>query len=150
MLLYPRTLPTLLKIWRDLEDHGRVSFQQRCDYFYHTLSNRPHPGSAESSRLYTAAFLSLWICCFVVMGGGPYIRPGVLVMASWMALGRRFALTQPALCSLVLFKIDLDNLRRIGPIDYLIGWMGVYMPTTFHGRVCRYLSAPTLQCSQLC
>jgi hypothetical protein len=49
MLSYPRTLPTLLKIWRELEDHGRVSFQQWCDYFYHTLSNHPHPGNIESS-----------------------------------------------------------------------------------------------------
>jgi hypothetical protein len=148
MLSYPQTLPTLLKIWRELEDHGRVSFQQWCDYFYHTLSNRPHPGNIESSRLYTAAFLSLWICCFIVVGGGPYIRPGVLVMASWMALGRRFALAQPALCSLYYSlrlistePINLDNLRRIGPIHYLIGWMGVYMPATFSGRM-RYVGIP--------
>ena len=99
-LLYPGTLLCLLKVWLSLEDHGKVSFQKWCDHFYNHPRGPLHSDAGECSRIYTAAFLALWICFFAIVGGGPYIRPSVLVMASWMTLGRRFALAQPALCSL--------------------------------------------------
>ena len=131
MLLYPKTLLHLYRAWRKLEDKGKVTFQKWCDYFHCTPGNLLGFDSSEFSNIYTAAFLTLWICCFAIVGGGPYTRPGVLVTASWMTLGRQFALAQPALCSLYYSlrlistkPINPASLRRVWPIHYLIGWIG--------------------------
>ncbi|KAG2549607.1 hypothetical protein PVAP13_9KG230852 [Panicum virgatum] len=142
LLLYPKSSSLLMKIWNQLAENGKVSFQGWCDYFYHS------PDHHEPADLYVAAFLALWICCFVVVGGGPYIRPSVLVMASWMALGRRYALAQPALCSFCysLRLISMGVVRptspkRLWPLHYLVGWMGVYLPNIL-GRKMRNLRLP--------
>jgi hypothetical protein len=48
--------------------------------------------SFHERHIFVVAFIALWLCCFVVVGGGPHIRHGVLVMAAWMSLGH---LTSP-------------------------------------------------------
>ena len=136
MLLYPKTLLPLYRAWLKLEDRGKVTFQKWCNYFHCTPGNLSGFDSSEFSNIYTAAFLTLWICCFEIIGGGPYIRPGVLVTASWMTLGRQFALAQPALCSLYYSlrlistkPINPASLRKLWPVHYLIGWTGDRMVT---------------------
>mgnify|MGYP000934478020 CR=1 FL=1 len=57
--------------------------------------------------MYVAAFTAHWLCSYVVVGGGPYIRPGVLLMASWIVSGRNISLAHSALCALYY------SLRRI-------------------------------------
>lgn len=142
MLLYPKTLLPLHKAWRKLEHGGKVTFQQWCDHFHYTPENFSGLDSNESSNIYTAAFLALWICCFAIVGGGPYIRPGVLVIASWITVGRRFALAQPSLCSLYyslrLISTKLVNptsLRRLWPVHYLIGWIGDHIPAVLDEKM---------------
>jgi len=159
MLLYPKTLLPLYRAWRKLEDRGKVTFQKWCDYFHCTPGNLLGFDSSEFSNIYTAAFLTLWICCFAIVGGGPYTRPGVLVTASWMTLGRQFALAQPALCSLYYSlrlistkPINPASLRKLWPVHYLIGWIGDHIPAVFGNRmkhvnipVCPYPSVrPTM------
>ncbi|XP_062205400.1 uncharacterized protein LOC133907382 [Phragmites australis] len=139
LLLYTKCLSHLLTIWADLAaGSNKVSFQQWCDYFHNGLGGPFHPNNSESSRLYTAAFLALWLCGFVVIGGGSCIRPDTLVMASWMALGRWFALAQSALCSLY-YSLRLMSTHPAGPsymkrawhVQYVIGWMGAYLKGIF-------------------
>jgi hypothetical protein len=129
-------------VWRDLEVGGEVSFQEWCDYFHNAPGSSPSFDDIESSLTYKAAFLALWLCCFVVVGGGPWIRPGVLVMASWMAMGRRYALAQPALCSLYysLRLISTDpvgpsHIKRCWPVHYIIGWMNAYIRNIFGDKM---------------
>lgn len=121
---------------------GEVSFQEWCDYFHNAPGSSPSFDDIESSLTYKAAFLALWLCCFVVVGGGPWIRPGVLVMASWMAMGRRYALAQPALCSLYysLRLISTDpvgpsHIKRCWPVHYIIGWMNAYIRNIFGDKM---------------
>ncbi|KAL6654731.1 hypothetical protein ACP70R_008196 [Stipagrostis hirtigluma subsp. patula] len=149
MLSYPKTLSTLLKTWESLRDGDRVSFEVWCNHFYNSPDILSQSSDGEASRLYTAAFLALWLCGFVVIGGGPYIRPSVLVVASWMAVGRRFALAQPALCSLYhsLRLISTDpvgpgSVHRAWPVHFVVSWMGVYMKKVF-GEKARRVHIPT-------
>jgi len=148
MLLYPKTLLPLDRAWRKLKNGGRVTFLQWCDYFHCIIGNLSGFDSSEASPIYTAAFLTLWICCFAIVGGGPYIRPGVLVTVSWMTLGRQFALAQPALCSLYYSlrlistkAINPGSLRRLWPVHYLIGWIGDHIPTVF-GNKMQHINIP--------
>ena len=79
--------------------------------------------------------------------------------ASWMTLGRQFALAQPALCSLYYSlrlistkPINPASLRKLWPVHYLIGWIGDHIPAVFGNRmkhvnipVCPYPSVrPTM------
>ena len=96
----------------------------------------------EDERIYTAAFIAIWLCQFVVVGGGPYVRPGVLVMASWIVLGRRISLGPPALCSLYYslrlistHPIGPSFTHRIWPVHFIAGWMGLYFKKPFGNRI---------------
>lgn len=66
LLSYPSILSRLLNVWRDLEVGGEVSFQEWCDYFHNAPGDSPSFDDIESSLTYKAAFLALWLCCFVV------------------------------------------------------------------------------------
>ena len=83
-----------------LQVGDEVSLQEWCDHFHNRPENFTCSIDPESSLTYQAAFLATWLCCFVIIGGGPRIRRGTLVMASWMAMGRRYTLAQPPLRSL--------------------------------------------------
>lgn len=142
LLCYPKCLSHLLRVWDELEGGGEVSFQEWCDYFHNTPRNAPRPDDIESSITYKAAFLALWLCSFVIVGGGPRIRPGVLVMSSWMAMGRRYALAQPALSSLYYSlrlistnPVGPSYIKRCWPVHYVIGWMGVYLRNIFGDKM---------------
>jgi hypothetical protein len=106
--------------------------------------------------IYKAAFIAIWLCGFVIIGEGPQICLGMLVMASWIALGRRFALAQPALCSLYysLRLISTDPfgrsyMKRPWPVHYVIGWMGVYLKHTSVNKATKpcipYYDHPTMK-----
>ena len=82
---------------------GHVTFQVWCDYFHNRRDHSVPFASLREVRLYVAAYIAVWLCYFVVIGGGAYVRAGVLVMASWIALGRRISLAPPALCSIYFF-----------------------------------------------
>jgi hypothetical protein len=144
LLLFPNFYLSLLTIWEDLSSKSEgqlVSFQDWCDYFH---NHRPKPltfASLRESRLYLAAFIAVWLCSFVVVGGGPYIRPGVLVMASWIAIGRKISLAPPALSSLY-FSLRCMSMHPVGPtyskapwpVHYVIGWMHLYLKKTFGAK----------------
>lgn len=142
LLLYPKFLSRLLDIWNHLAINNNVGFKDWCDFFH----NRKHDcfiiDSQEDERIYTAAFIALWLCQFVVVGGGPYVRPGVLVMASWIVLGRRISLGPPALCSLYYslrlistHPVGPSFAHRIWPVHFIAGWMGVYLKSPFGNRM---------------
>ena len=154
MLLYPKCLSQLLEVWDELQVGGEVSLQEWCDCFHNGPRGLSHSDDMELSLIYKAAFIAIWLCGFAIIGGGPRIRRGVLVMASWIALGRRFALAQPALCSLYysLRLISTDPvgpsyMKRPWPVHYLIGWMGVYLKHAFVNKVTKpripYYDHPT-------
>lgn len=137
LLLYPSCLYQLLDIWADLQVGGEVSLQEWCDHFHNTPGGPP-PADDKFSLVYKAAFIALWLCTYVIVAGGPRVRPGVLVMASWIAIGRRYALAQPALCSLYYslrlictHSVGPSSLKRPWPVHYVIGWMGVYIKFIF-------------------
>ena len=142
LLCYPKCLSQLLRVWDKLQVGGEVSFQEWCDHFHNTPRGPPNSDDADASLTYKAAFLALWLCSFVVVGGGSLIRPGVFVMASWMAMGRRYALAQPALCSLY-YSLRLISTNPVGPsylnrswsVHYIIGWMGAYFKNIFGDRM---------------
>jgi len=97
LLLYPDSLSVLLGVWDKLAIDGEVKFQAWCDYFYNRHQGLITLSSIHEEHIFVAAFLALWLCCFVVVGSGPHIWRGVLVMAAWMSLGWHFSLAPPAL-----------------------------------------------------
>jgi hypothetical protein len=142
MPMYPNCLSHLLDTWDELQVGGEVSFQEWCDHFHNRCGGPPPSNDNDSSHVYKAAFLALWLCCFVVVGGGTRIRPGVLVTASWMAMGRKYALAQPALCSLY-YSLRLICTNPVGPsymkkswsVHYIISWMGAYLKSIFGSKM---------------
>jgi hypothetical protein len=141
-LLYPKFLSRLLNIWTKLAIGNQVGFKGWCDFFHNREYDCFLIESLEDERIYTAAFIAIWLCRFVVVGGGAYIRPGVLVMASWITLGRRISLGPPALCSLYYslrlistHPIGPSFTHRIWPVHFMIGWIGIYLKKPFGNRV---------------
>ncbi|XP_044414643.1 uncharacterized protein [Triticum aestivum] len=122
---------------------GHVTFQVWCDYFHNRRDHSVPYASLREVRLYVAAYIAVWLCYFVVIGGGAYVRAraGVLVMASWIALGRRISLAPPALCS-IYFSLRHISTHPVGPcyrirgwpVHFIIGWMGVYLKNVFGKR----------------
>lgn len=114
---------------------GEVSFQEWCDYFHNAPGDSPSFDDIESSLAYKSSIpstLALLLCC----------RLGVLVIASWMAMGHRYALAQPALCSLYysLRLISTDSvgpshIKRCWPVHYIIGWMNAYIRNIFGDKM---------------
>ncbi|KAI5006676.1 hypothetical protein ZWY2020_033919 [Hordeum vulgare] len=141
LLMYPNFLCRLFDVWNQLSEAGHVGFQEWCDFFHNRLDDTFFIKNLEDGRLYTAAFIAIWLCRFVIPGGGPYIRPGVLVMAAWITLGRRISLAPAALCSLY-YSLRLISTHPIGPsfikrpwpVHYLVGWMGTYLKKTFGNK----------------
>lgn len=141
LLLYPNFLSDLLRTWEELSDKREdklVSFQDWCDHFHNRHDKPLTFTSMRDGRIYLAAFIAIWLCSFVVVGGGPYIRPGVLVMASWIAVGRKISLAPPALSS-IYFSLRRISRHPVGPsfckkpwaTHYIIGWMYLYLRKSF-------------------
>jgi hypothetical protein len=133
MLRYPKCLAQLFVVWDELQVGGDVSLQEWSNYFHNVPGGPLHLDDTESSLVYKTAFFMLWLCSYVIVAGGSRIRPGVLVMASWIAMGHRYALAQPALCTLY-YSLRListnpvgPSLKRPWPVHYIIGWMGTYI-----------------------
>ncbi|VAI14843.1 unnamed protein product [Triticum turgidum subsp. durum] len=146
LLLYPNFLFDLLDMWEVLSTESKHkekfgTFQAWCDYFHNKRADFSPSASLRKSRMYVAAFVALWLCCVVVVGEGPFIRLGVLVMASWIALGRKISLAPPALSSLYLALRRIST-NPVGPsfeqtplsIHYIIGWMHLYLKKAFGAK----------------
>ncbi|XBI89989.1 hypothetical protein VPH35_027714 [Triticum aestivum] len=120
---------------------GHVTFQVWCDYFHNRRDHSVPFASLHEVRLYVTAYIAVWLCYFVVIGGGAYVRAGVLVMASWIALGRRISLAPPALCS-IYFSLRRISTHPVGPcyrirgwpVHFIIGSVGVYLKNVFGKR----------------
>lgn len=76
LLMYPKSLMLHMDIRKSLEVGGEVSLQDWCDHFHNRMEGLPDSSGIESSRIYIAAFIALWLCCFVVVGLGPVLRHG--------------------------------------------------------------------------
>jgi hypothetical protein len=142
-LIFPNFLCDMLEIFYELsrKNKNRVTFQIWCDYFH---NNREHTSSFESLReqhMYVAAFIAQWLCCYVVVDGTTSIRPGVLLMSSWIVSGRKISLAPPALCSLYysLWRISTHPVapsyeKRAWPVHHIAGWMGLYLKKPFQAK----------------
>ena len=93
---------------------------------------------AQIEETYLAAFISCWLCSFVLPTEAVcLIRPAVFVAASKLARGECLNLAIPALASIYrgLHRISmarsLNKLEVIFPIHYVYGWLGTYFPTYF-------------------
>lgn len=145
LLLFPNFLFDLLDEWDTLSTQSEgnlVTFQAWCDHFYNNQADPPSFTSLRAERKYTAAYIALWLCSHVVVGVGPYIRPGCLVMASWIAVGRKISLAPPVLSSLY-FSLRRISRHPVGPsygrtpwpVHYIIGWVNLYLKKVFKGKL---------------
>jgi hypothetical protein len=139
-LMFPNFLSDLLGEFYKLskDNGGHVTFQVWCDHFHNQREDTSSFTSLKEQHIYVAAFIAQWLCCYVVVGGGSYIRPGVLLMASWIVSGRKISLAPPALCSLYysLRRISMHPIapsyeKRAWPVHYIAGWIGIYLKKPF-------------------
>jgi hypothetical protein len=139
-LMFPNFLSDLLGEFYKLskDNGGHVTFQVWCDHFHNQREDTSSFTSLKEEHIYVAAFIAQWLCCYVVVGGGSYIRPGVLLMASWIISGRKMSLAPPALCSLYysLRRISMHPIapsyeKRAWPVHYIAGWIGIYLKKPF-------------------
>ncbi|XBH75216.1 hypothetical protein VPH35_102013 [Triticum aestivum] len=142
-LMFPNFLSGLLEeFYRLSRENGSVTFQVWCDHFHNRRECTSSFTSLREQHIYIAAFIAHWLCSYVVVGGGPYIRPGVLLMASWIVSGRKISLAPSALCSLYysLRRISMHPVassyeKRIWPVHYIAGWMGLCLRKPFMDKV---------------
>ncbi|CAM0954333.1 unnamed protein product, partial [Alopecurus aequalis] len=106
--IFPSFFSNLLEEFYQLErKHRSVTFQIWCDHFHNERQLTLSFISRREQHTYVAAFIALWLCSYVIVGDRPYIRPGVILMASWIVSGRKISLAPSALCS------SYYSLRRI-------------------------------------
>ncbi|CAH9071224.1 unnamed protein product, partial [Cuscuta epithymum] len=89
-----------------------------------------------------AAFLSCWLCAFVLPHEGPrVIRPEIFKVACMMACGRKVCLAVPVLASIYhgLNKISQapspDQVKTCFPVHYVYGWLASYFDTHFENDI---------------
>ncbi|CAH9101326.1 unnamed protein product [Cuscuta epithymum] len=92
-------------------------------------------------EIYLAAFLSCWLCAFVLPHEGPrVIRPEIFKVAC-MACGRKICLAVPVLASIYhgLNQISNapspDQVRTCFPVHYVYGWLASYFDTHFKNDI---------------
>ncbi|GAA0158627.1 hypothetical protein LIER_15598 [Lithospermum erythrorhizon] len=105
--------------------------------------------SSLVDEVYCAAFLSCWLCTFVlpfnVTGS---IRPSIFKMASYMATGKIVSLAIPVLASiyrglhLITTSRYPSNSGCCFPVHYLLGWVGAYLRTYI--PIKRYPPVPSM------
>ncbi|KAM3401865.1 hypothetical protein ACQJBY_006069 [Aegilops geniculata] len=142
-LMFPNFLFGLLEeFYRLSRENGSVTFQVWCDHFHNKRERTSSFTSLQEQHMYIAAFIAHWLCSYVVVGGGPYIHPDVLLMASWIVSGRKISLAPSALCSLYysLRRISMHPVapsyeKRIWPMHYIAGWMGLYLRKPFKDKM---------------
>ncbi|GAA0151215.1 hypothetical protein LIER_37246 [Lithospermum erythrorhizon] len=98
-------------------------------------------GIDMEEEVYCAAFLSCWLCVFVLPTKPlDLIRAIVFKMASFMANGSRVSLAPPVLACIYrgLSQITLSNNPSVAPecfpAHYLFGWMRARRTITFPGN----------------
>ena len=94
---------------------------------------------AARGETYLAAFLSCWICKFLLPSKEiGHIRPGVFKVASLMAAGRRFSLAVLVLASIynglnkIVHSAFLKDCRATFPIHYVYAWIAQYFNTHYN------------------
>ncbi|XP_071936559.1 uncharacterized protein [Coffea arabica] len=87
---------------------------------------------------YLAAFISCWLCVFVLPDEDPhYIRPSTFKMASMMAAGRKTCLAVPVLLSIYRGLDKISNSATPGcaraafPVHYVYAWLASYFSTHY-------------------
>ncbi|XP_060195511.1 uncharacterized protein LOC132624806 [Lycium barbarum] len=101
---------------------------------FHKLGVKP----AKRDETYLAAFLSCWLCAFVLPSEeGNFIRPGTFKIATMMAAKRKISLAVPVLASIysnlnnISRSSRLDLIKVRFPIHYIYGWLAYYFKTHF-------------------
>ncbi|GAA0150362.1 hypothetical protein LIER_09319 [Lithospermum erythrorhizon] len=92
--------------------------------------------SSLADEVYCAAFLSCWLCTFVLpLDVTGSIRPSVFKMASYMVDGKIVSFSILVLASiykglhLITTARYPNNSACCFPVHYLLGWMGAYLRT---------------------
>ncbi|GAA0139194.1 hypothetical protein LIER_00792 [Lithospermum erythrorhizon] len=90
--------------------------------------------SSLVDEVYCAAFLSCWLCMFVLpLDVAGSVGPNVFMMASCMAAGKTVSLAIPVLANiykglhLITTACYPSNSGSCFPVHYLLGWMGTYL-----------------------
>ncbi|CAH9073716.1 unnamed protein product [Cuscuta europaea] len=93
-------------------------------------------------EVYLAAFLSCWLCAFVLPHEGPrVIRPETFRVACMLARGKHVCLAVPVLASVYhgLNRISNapapDQVRTCFPVHYVYGWLTSYFDTHFKNEI---------------
>ncbi|CAH9096131.1 unnamed protein product [Cuscuta europaea] len=93
-------------------------------------------------EVYLAAFLSCWLCAFVLPHEGPrVIRLETFRVACMLARGKRVCLAVPVLASVYhgLNRISNapapDQVRTCFPVHYVYGWLASYFDTHFKNEI---------------
>ncbi|XP_055824546.1 uncharacterized protein LOC129893076 [Solanum dulcamara] len=111
-----------------------VNWSSAEEALFHKLEVKSH----NKNETYLAAFLSCWLCVFVILTKEVgFIRPGVFRIACHLACGQRVSLVVPVLASIYkgLNTISrcsrLDLVQTYFPIHYVYGWLTYYFKTHY-------------------
>ncbi|ONK63653.1 uncharacterized protein A4U43_C07F17490 [Asparagus officinalis] len=124
-----------------------VSFEMWMNFFFHGQHHKLKSKGKHKSKSFDsiqnfgkntplAAFLTLWLCKFVVSYDLTYIRPDVFVVAARMVDSRKpYSLVVPALCTLYreinYWVTDHLAVSCNWPVHYLVGWISQYFPNLY-------------------
>ncbi|XP_050215878.1 uncharacterized protein LOC126666979 [Mercurialis annua] len=111
--------------------------QRRAKGWYKPFSNL-HVKVSDREEVYLAAFISCWLCKFVLPGrDAGLIRPSTFKVASMMATSRRFCLAVPVLASIyhglrgISTASDFKTCAVSFPTHYVYGWLAHRFETHF-------------------
>lgn len=113
--------------------------------------------SAEEDEVEVAAYLSLWLCCYVLPSGDNLLSPGTFKAASIMARDKIYSLAPPVLAciydGLTQTSLAYNGRRELGkisqhfPAHFLHAWVATYLArgvyTSINNKwmrpiICRY------------
>lgn len=101
-------------------------------------------------KVYFSAFLSCWLCKFVLLAKEDLIRPSVFQVVSMMASGSSFSLVVPILANIynglkeVLFSSSLIKCDASFPIHYVYVWLAEYF-SIHHLNMLKLTNAQMIQ-----
>ena len=122
---YPATLKDLLNIYQWIYYYAsgktnKVNYFQWTDFFFKDshgkkkfVDNDAHPIPQVSEECKLAAFLSLWLCRFIMPHKASLIQPKIFLMATKLAKGTRISLV-PAVLAYICTNLDAMALHRRG------------------------------------
>ncbi|XP_038701637.1 uncharacterized protein LOC119998390 [Tripterygium wilfordii] len=109
--------------------------------------------TTKIDELEIAAYLSIWLCRFVLPSGDDHLRPATFKVASRMAAGVRYSLVPPILASIYkgltqTFSSERKDLGRITqsfPGHFLYGWVALHFPRGIFDIIDTSFGRPTLR-----